>query len=140
MAAALDSAWLEARFSWVCHVLEAVSISAVVWLGIWLVARNAFTVGTLVLFIMLIQNMFKPTRKLIKQWATIGKVRASVERVAEVLARRPSVSDSPAAKDAPPFRGELDFRHVSFAYRLDPEDRTSETPNDSLSGLVLDDV
>ena len=140
MLAALESVGLEARFGWVVGVLQAVSISAVVWVGIWLVSRQALSVGTLVLFIILIQNMFKPTRRIIKQWATIGKVRASVERVAEVLARRPSVSDSPAAKDAPPFRGELDFRHVSFAYRLDPEDRTSETPNDSLSGMVLDDV
>jgi len=140
MAAALDSVGLEARFSWVVGVLEAVSISAVVWVGIWLVARHAFSVGTLVLFIMLIQNMFRPTRKLIKQWTMIGKVRASVERVAEVFARRPSVHDLPAAKEAPSFRGALEFRHVSFAYRPDPEDRSSEAPHDSPSGPVLDDV
>ena len=140
MAAALDSAGLEARFSWVFHVLEAVCISAVVWLGIWLVARNAFSVGTLVLFIMLIQNMFKPTRKLIKQWATIGKVRASVERVAEVLARRPSVHDTPWAEEAAAFRGELEFRHVSFTYQLDPEDAAGATPGDSEARPALDDV
>src|SRR5207244_3182970 len=127
-AAGRDSAGLEARFSWVFHVLEALSISAVVWLGIWLVARNAFSVGTLVLFIILIQNMFKPTRKLIKQWAAIGKVRASVERVAEVLARRPSVHDTPWAEEAAAFRGELEFRHVSFTYQPDPEDAASATP------------
>src|SRR2546425_1310099 len=140
MAAALDSAGLEARFSWVFHVVEALSISAVVWLGIWLVARNAFSVGTLVLFIILIQNMFKPTRKLIKQWAAIGKVRASVERVAEVLARRPSVQDMPWAEEAPAFRGEIEFRHVSFAYQLDPEDAASATPGDSEARPALDDV
>src|SRR5205823_13525702 len=121
MAAALDSVGLEAGFSWVFGVLEAVSISAVVWLGMWLVGRDALSVGTMVFFILLIQNMFKPTRKIIKQWTIIGKVRASVERIAEVLARVPSVSDSPEAKEAPSFRGELEFRHVSFAYRLDPE-------------------
>ena len=140
MAAALDSVGLEAGFSWVFGVLEAVSISAVVWLGIWLVDRNAFSVGTLILFIILIQNMFRPTRRIIKEWAVFGKIRASVERVAEVLARRPSVYDSPAAREALTFRGELEFRHVSFAYRLDPEDRANETPNDSPNGLVLDDV
>src|SRR5262249_49849828 len=80
MAAALESAGLQARFSWVVGVLEAVSTSAVVWLGIWLVHRNTLTVGTLILFILLIQNMFRPTRKIIKQWALVGKVRASVER------------------------------------------------------------
>jgi len=97
-------------------------------------------VGTLVLFIMLIQNMFKPTRKLIKQWATIGKVRASVERVAEVLARRPSVHDTPWAEEAAAFRGELELRHVSFTYQLDPEDAASATPGDSEARPALDDV
>ena len=140
MAAALDSVGLEAGFSWVFGVLEAVSISAVVWLGMWLVGRDALSVGTMVFFILLIQNMFKPTRKIIKQWTIIGKVRASVERIAEVLARVPSVSDSPEAKEAPSFRGELEFRHVSFAYRLDPEDTAREPPNGPSRGLVLDDV
>ena len=140
MAAALDSAGLEARFSWVFHVLEAVSISAVVWLGMWLVGRGAFSVGTLVLFILLIQNMFKPTRKLIKQWATIGKVRASVERVAEVLVRRPSVRDMPWAVEAPPFQGELEFRHVNFTYQPDPEDAASATLGDLQARPALDDV
>ena len=140
MAAALESVGLEARFSWVVGVLEAVSISAVVWVGNWLVGRHGLSVGTLVFFIILIQNMFKPTRKIIKQWATIGKLRASAERVAEVLARQPSVRDLPGATEAPPLRGELEFRHVSFAYRPDPGDGAGATPDDSAKGLVLDDV
>ncbi|TMQ72937.1 MAG: ABC transporter ATP-binding protein [Candidatus Eisenbacteria bacterium] len=92
--------------------------------------------GTLILFIILIQNMFKPTRKIIKQWALVGKVRASVERVAEVLARRPSVRDLRGAQKAPPFQGGLEFRRVSFAYQLDPEDASG----DSQAPRVLDAV
>ena len=122
MHAALDSVGLQASFSWVVGVVEAVSTSAVVWLGIWLVNRSALTVGTLILFIILIQNMFKPTRKIIKQWSLVGKMRASVERIAEVLDRSPSVRDLPGAQTAPAFRGDLEFRNVSFAYQLDPED------------------
>ena len=140
MAAALDSAGLEARFSWIFHVFEALSISAVVWLGMWLVDRGALSVGTLVLFVILIQNMFRPTRKLIKQWAAIGKVRASVERVAEVLARSPSVHDMPGAVEAPAFRGEVEFRHVSFTYQPDPEDAASATPADLQARPALNDV
>jgi ABC-type multidrug transport system fused ATPase/permease subunit len=126
MAAALESVGLQARFSWVIGVLEAVSTSAVIWLGIWLVDRRALSIGTLILFIIQIQNMFRPTRKIIKQWALVGKVRASVERVADVLARRPSVRDLPGAERAPTFRGDLEFRNVSFAYQLEPEDSQGE--------------
>src|SRR5438552_7093063 len=136
MAAALQSVGLQARFSWLVGMFEAVSTSAVVWLGIWLVNRSALSVGTLILFIMLIQNMFRPTRKIIKQWALLGKVRASVERVAEVRARRPSVRDLTGARKAPPFRGDLEFRGVTFAYQLDPEDASG----DSQPPRVLDAV
>ena len=136
MAAALDSVGLQASFSWVVGVLEAVSTSAVVWLGIWLVNRNTLSVGTLILFIILIQNMFKPARKIIKQWSLVGKVRASVERIAEVLDRRPSVQDMPGAQKAPALRGDLEFRNVCFAYQLDPED----APTDAQVRPVLDAV
>ncbi|HEX7248231.1 MAG TPA: ABC transporter transmembrane domain-containing protein [Actinomycetota bacterium] len=122
MAASLGAAGLEARFSWVIGVLESVTVAAVVWLGIYLVARGAFEVGTLIMFIILIQNMFKPTRKIIKEWTTIGKIQASVERVGEILARVPSVRDEPGAVEAPEFIGHLGFHDVTFAYRLDGPD------------------
>ena len=120
--AALDTAGLQARFSWVVAVLEAVAISAVVWAGLWLIDRRTITIGTLVLFTVLIQNMFKPTRKIIREWSTIGKIFASVERIAEVLDRRPSVADLPDAVPAPAFVGELVFDGVAFSYRPDVED------------------
>ena len=168
MAAALDSAGLEARFSWIFHVFEALSISAVVW--VWIRSRispeasagpHAFRSSSIGMWpygaspcairsapitpakptsITLDASMFRPTRKLIKQWAAIGKVRASVERVAEVLARSPSVHDMPGAVEAPAFRGEVEFRHVSFTYQPDPEDAASATPADLQARPALDDV
>jgi len=58
MEAALETANLSARFSWVVALLEALSITAVVWAGLWLIDRDAITIGTLVMFTVLIQNMF----------------------------------------------------------------------------------
>ncbi|HWQ14931.1 MAG TPA: ABC transporter transmembrane domain-containing protein, partial [Roseiflexaceae bacterium] len=134
--AALVAAGLQARFSWVVKVLEALAISIVVWLGLWLIGQSALTIGTLVLFIILIQNMFKPTRKIIREWNTIGKVYASVERIGELLDRRPTVVDLPGAVEAPPFRGEVVFRAVSFAYQPDPE----EGPERGVPPLALRDI
>jgi len=124
MGAALEAASLKAKFSWVVAVMEAVAISAVAWLGLRLTLRpNApVSVGTLVLFIILIQNMFKPTRKIIREWTVIGKIFAAVERIAEVLDREATVRDEPGAVDAPPFDGRVAFRHVDFSYQLDAED------------------
>ena len=46
-----------------------------------------------------------------------GGVYASVERVGELLDRQPTVVDRPDARPAPPLRGEIEFRDVSFAYQ-----------------------
>jgi ABC-type multidrug transport system fused ATPase/permease subunit len=122
MDAALETAGLSARFSWVVAVLEALSITAVVWAGLWLIDRQTVTVGTLILFTVLIQNMFRPTRKIIREWSTIGKIFASVERIGEVLDRQPAVVDAADAAPAPTFTGDISFHDVDFAYQLEAED------------------
>jgi ABC-type multidrug transport system fused ATPase/permease subunit len=122
MQAALEAARLEAWFGWVVNVLQAVAIGAVIWLGIWLIDRDAITVGMLVLFTILIGQMFKPTRRIIKEWNRIGKVIASVERVAELLDREPAVQDGPGAIRPRRVEGAVEFRGVSFMYELEPED------------------
>jgi ABC-type multidrug transport system fused ATPase/permease subunit len=117
--AALVAAGLQARFSWVVKVMEAVAIAVVVWLGLWLLNSQTISVGMLLMFIILIQNMFKPTRKIIKEWNTFGKVFASIERIGELLDRKASVADAPNAVPAPAFRGQITFEGVSFAYQPD---------------------
>lgn len=120
--AAVEAAGVEARFSWVVSVLEAVTIGAVVWIGLFLLDRQALTVGTLVLFILLIQNMFKPTRKIIKEWYQVGKVYASAERIADLLEREPAVVDAPDAVPVGQVQGHLRFDDVTFTYQLDAAD------------------
>src|SRR5205809_7224277 len=78
--------------------------------------------------------MFTPTKRIIKEWNTIGKVFASVERVEELLDREPTVRDEPDAVEAPPLRGEIEFREVSFAYQLEPG------PDGQVPNLALDDL
>lgn len=124
--AALLAARLQAIFSWVVRVLEALAISVVVWLGLWLINRSAITVGMLLMFIVLIQNVFKPTRKIIKEWNTISKIFASVERIGELLDRKPAVIDAPDAIVAPAFQGHIEFQTVSFTYRSDLAEQEPE--------------
>ena len=81
MRASLSSANIQAQFSFVVALMEGFPIRAVIWLGVWLVQQNTLTVGTLVLFVLLLQNMFKPARKIVSEWYKIGKVFASVERI-----------------------------------------------------------
>ena len=122
MRASLGAANIQAQFSFVVALVEALAISAVVWLGVWLLDRSAITVGTLVLFVLLLQNMFKPARKIVSEWYKIGKVFASVERIDDLLDREVVVQDEPDAVEAPPLTGVLQFDRVSFAYPAEHED------------------
>jgi ABC-type multidrug transport system fused ATPase/permease subunit len=122
MDAALDAARLQAWFSWIVSVFQAFSIGAVVWIGLWLNRRGLITLGILILFIILIQNMFKPTRKMAQQWNLIGKLYASVDRVVDLLERDTKVKDEPGSVEAPPLKGHVEFRNVSFSYEQESKD------------------
>ena len=122
MRAAVGVATVQAQFSFVVALLEAVAISAIVWIGVLLVDGSAISVGTLVFFILVAQNMFKPSRKIVSEWYKVGKVLASVDRIVELLDLVPAVEDSPDATPAPTFSGRLAFEGVTFAYHAEPGD------------------
>ena len=120
--AVLRTARLEATFSFIVAVLEAIGIAVVILVGARLVSSRALSAGDLIAFILLIQNMFKPIRRIIKQWNKVAGVYASVERVNDLLDRQPTVVDAPDARPAPPLEGVVAFRDVSFAYQSLSED------------------
>jgi ABC-type multidrug transport system fused ATPase/permease subunit len=122
MQAAVGVATVQASFSFVIAILEAVSISGIVLLGVWLVDSDAISVGTLVFFVLVAQNMFKPARKIVSEWYKIGKVLASVDRIVDLLDIEPAVEDRPDAVPAPRLTGHVAFEHVTFGYHAEPGD------------------
>ncbi|MGZ4508268.1 MAG: ABC transporter transmembrane domain-containing protein [Blastococcus sp.] len=112
----LRTSRLDAFFSFTVAVVESLGIAVVILVGSRLVTSGTLTAGELIAFILLIQNMFKPVRRIIKQWNKVASVYASVERVGDLLDLRPTVVDAPDARPAPALRGEIEFRDVSFAY------------------------
>jgi ATP-binding cassette, subfamily B, bacterial len=122
MRAAVGVATVQAKFSFVIALLEALAISAIVWIGVLLVDRTTISVGTLVFFILVAQNMFKPSRKIVSEWYKVGKVLASVDRIVDLLDLVPAVVDSSFARPAPAFTGRLTFSGVTFGYHAEPGD------------------
>ena len=103
-------------------LVESVGIAVVILVGARLVDDGSLTAGALVAFILVVQGMFKPIRRIVKQWNRVAAVYASVDRVGELFDRQPTVVDLPDARPAPAFRGEIEFREVSFAYHSQTED------------------
>jgi ABC-type multidrug transport system fused ATPase/permease subunit len=140
MEAALQTARLEAGFSWTVKTLEALSVSAIIWVGVYLFSNASITIGNLVAFLLLVDQMFKPTRRIVKEWSTIGKILASVDRIAELLERKPSVYDLPGAVPAPPLRGQVILDHVTFAYQTETENGSRADGHGQPLRIALNDV
>jgi ABC-type multidrug transport system fused ATPase/permease subunit len=140
MDAALKTARFQAWFSGVITVLQGVSIALIIWTGVWLIDRQSITVGALVFFIWLIQDMFKPTKRIIREWNSVGKVFASAERISDLLECQPAVRDEPGAIEASPFKGQIEYRNVSFAYQRGADDPSLVRAADARPSLALNDL
>jgi ABC-type multidrug transport system fused ATPase/permease subunit len=140
MDAALETARLQARFSWTVNVLGALSTAAVIWMAVLLIFHSLVlgSVGLLAAYIRYIDLMFKPTKRLIQEWNTFGKLYASAERINDIFNIVPAVQDMPDAVEAPHLIGQIEFRNVSFSYQANSSaasDGNDEPPKPTLKGL-----
>ena len=142
MNAALEAATYQARFSWVVSVVGAISTSAVIWVGTWLIFGNPIRmeVGNLGRFIIWIEDMFKPSKRLISEWNAFGKLYASLERINDLIDMKPEVHDKPGAITAQPFHGRVEFRNVVFTYPTNEPSKKGgdKKPRPTLNGLSFD--
>ena len=118
MNAALEAAAYQARFKWAMSVLAAIVTAIIIWIGVGIIRANPGSIqpGILLTFIVWVDNMFKPAKKLISQWNAFGKLYASLERIGDLLDLTPEVRDKPDAIIAPPLHGRIEFRNVVFSY------------------------
>lgn len=98
------------------EILVAIATSFVLWRGVQLVMVGTLTPGDLLVFITYLKVAFKPMRKLAQYTGQIAKAIASGERIVSLLEIVPEVKNTSWAYSAPPFRGVVEFRDVSFAY------------------------
>jgi ABC-type multidrug transport system fused ATPase/permease subunit len=144
MNAALEAAAYQARFSWVVSVLGAVAQAAVIGVSVWLIFKigNLAIMGIaeLGLFLKYIEDMFKPTKKLISEWNALGKLSASLDSIGELMALKPEVHDKPDAITAPPFHGRIEFRNVVFAYPTigSSKKKGDAKPRPTLNGISFE--
>ena len=99
------------------EILVAIATSIVLWRGVQLVMEGTVTPGDLLVFITYLKVAFKPMRQLAKYTGQIAKAIASGDRIVSLLEIAPEVKNTPWAFPARPFRGVIEFRDVSFAYK-----------------------
>jgi ABC-type multidrug transport system fused ATPase/permease subunit len=107
---------LEANLERVAEALIALGTGGVLWFGVDRVLDGVLTPGDLVVFTAYLASMYRPLRRIARLTGRLSKAMVSSERVFSVLGVREHVKVHPHAPPAPPLRGRLTFKHVSFAY------------------------
>ncbi len=75
--------------------------------------------ATIVAFYMYINKFFNPIISLAEQFHRLQSALASAEKIFTVMDIAPQVVDEPDAVDVEEVKGEIEFRHVWFAYKPD---------------------
>src|SRR5262245_23632389 len=86
------------------------------WYGGTRVMTGELTIGDVLVFFAYVTNLYAPMRALSRGTGRFYRAEIGAERVVEILRQDPEVADVPGARPAPPFRGRVEFRGVSFGY------------------------
>src|SRR5215813_3671032 len=116
---ALRARSLKAKLTPIVDLIVAVGTCLVLWFGARLVMNSKLSAGSLVVFILYLQKMYKPMQEISKMADTYSKASVGYERILEILNTEKEVQDEPRARRAPRFKGKIEFEHVDFQYTED---------------------
>jgi ATP-binding cassette subfamily B protein len=84
--------------------------------GAFMVMDGDLSIGTLVAFLVLLDNVIEPLEGASDILASLHQAAGGMQRVEELLHERAQVTDTPGAPPLPPFSRELRIEGVSFDY------------------------
>ena len=88
----------------------------ILWYGGSQVINGSLTLGKLIAFNGFVGYLFGPTQRLAKLNVTVQQSLGAIERIREVLAIAPSITEKKEAKLLPKIKGHVQFKNVSFSY------------------------
>jgi ATP-binding cassette subfamily B protein len=113
----LVTARLGAWFGSVGDTLGVLSQVVVLGVGGVLVRDGRMSLGTLFAFLLYLNLLFAPVQQLVQLYTVYQQGRASVAKLADLLATEPDVAEAADAVELPRIEGRIELRGVRFAYR-----------------------
>ncbi|KHL15812.1 ATP-binding cassette subfamily B protein [Mumia flava] len=107
--------WMSLMFPTVMLVMNVSSV-AVIWFGGHRVADGTLEVGTLSAYLTYLVQILMAVMMATFLFVLLPRAEVSAERIHEVLATDPSVTDAADAVDVPVTTGTVDLRDVTFSY------------------------
>jgi subfamily B ATP-binding cassette protein MsbA len=102
--------------STIVHWLTEVATLGLIWYGGYRVLKGHATVGEVVAFVHLLQQLYFPINRISEMNRTVNTSLAAIERVFEVFDTQPDVREAATAVRLPRLQGAVVFEHVSFGY------------------------
>ena len=100
--------------------MASIALGVVVWYGGGAVVQDHVSLGGIILFTRFIDMLFHPIIALGEQTNILFRAMASGERIFQALDWDEKIHEPASPVALPPrLRGEVEFRHVSFAYQPD---------------------
>ncbi len=130
MEAELAVTRIRAVFSPITDLIQLLGAMAVLAGGVWLLSRNALTLGELLVFVTFLGRLYSPMRELSTLSATIFSAAAGAERVLELLEERPAVADRSSARTLDRVSGRVELHDVTYRY--------PGAARDALCGVTLE--
>ena len=87
--------------------------------GTWFVLHRSLSAGDFVGFLLLVGVFFRPVEKISAVLEVYPKGVAGFRRYCDLMDTRPTLTDRPGARPAPPLRGDIAFERVTFGYAPD---------------------
>src|SRR5215470_4655419 len=116
LQALMESVRYQARIAPIVDFFAAVGLVIVMWYGTHCVLSGTLTTGDVVIFFSYVNSLYSPLKAITRSANSLAKASVGAERIVEVLSERSEVSDSKKARPAPPLKGAIEFRDVSFGY------------------------
>ncbi|RMH12290.1 MAG: ABC transporter ATP-binding protein, partial [Gemmatimonadetes bacterium] len=122
LEAHLRSITYYALFFPVIELFTSIALALILWRGGEGILEGTLTVGVVAAFIQYARRFFRPIQDLSEKYNILQGAMASSERIFRLLDEDITITDPVRPRALPePFRGEIEFRDVWFAYGEDDE-------------------
>jgi ATP-binding cassette subfamily B protein len=101
------------------NVISNIGFAFVAVTGGWLALRGVISIGLIATFVSYSRQFVRPLNDIANTYNTLMSAVAGAERVFEVMDEPEETADTDEAKQLVEPRGDVEFRDVSFGYRVD---------------------
>jgi len=119
MRARLKLAVAQGRYGILVALTMTFGTASVLWLGVRHVQAQTLTLGSLLLVMAYLAQLYEPLRTIGRKVVSLQDHLASVERAFSLLDQLPEVVERPDARPLSRAVGTVSYRDVSFGYRRD---------------------